>query len=144
MHSSNAPHGTAFLPCLPATIVGQPLVVHNQRSLDPCYCLLYRSIAAHNNVVAAASQPRSPTIIQRLLLLLPLVLPSRPCHPCYRIFLPRCSLASCCPYLSPLPFSSIAASPAAALTAANHLCPPLADVDNLVAVKSYYIYDICP
>ncbi|RWW74170.1 hypothetical protein BHE74_00017907 [Ensete ventricosum] len=37
---------------------------------------------------------------------------ARPCHPCCRIFLPRCSLASCCPYLSPLPFSSITASPA--------------------------------
>ncbi|RRT32615.1 hypothetical protein B296_00033389 [Ensete ventricosum] len=34
-------------------------------------------------------------------------------------------------------------SPTAALTAANHLCPPLADTDNLVAVKSYYIYGIC-
>ncbi|RWV81552.1 hypothetical protein GW17_00057013 [Ensete ventricosum] len=32
----------------------------------------------------------------------------------------------------------------ATLTAANRLCPPLANADNLVAVKSYYIYDICP
>ncbi|RRT32544.1 hypothetical protein B296_00049326 [Ensete ventricosum] len=32
---------------------------------------------------------------------------------------------------------------AAALTAANHLCHPNADTDSLVAVKSYYIYDIC-
>ncbi|RWV80497.1 hypothetical protein GW17_00058229, partial [Ensete ventricosum] len=35
-------------------------------------------------------------------------------------------------------------SPVAALTIANHLCPPLVDADNLVVVKSYYIYDICP
>ncbi|RRT35305.1 hypothetical protein B296_00021653 [Ensete ventricosum] len=34
-------------------------------------------------------------------------------------------------------------SPVVALTTANRLCPPLADADNLVAVKSYYIYDIC-
>ncbi|RRT45442.1 hypothetical protein B296_00020296 [Ensete ventricosum] len=34
-------------------------------------------------------------------------------------------------------------SPTAALTAANRLCSPLADADNLVAVKSYHIYDIC-
>ncbi|RZR84611.1 hypothetical protein BHM03_00011464 [Ensete ventricosum] len=58
--SSAAPHGAAFLSCLPATVAGQPLAVHSQRSLDPCCCLLCRSIAAHSNVVVAASQPRSP------------------------------------------------------------------------------------
>ncbi|RWW65240.1 hypothetical protein BHE74_00027465 [Ensete ventricosum] len=37
----------------------------------------------------------------------------------------------------------VSLSPTAALTAANRLCPPLADADNLIVFKSYYIYDIC-
>ncbi|RWW67826.1 hypothetical protein BHE74_00024704 [Ensete ventricosum] len=58
-----APHGAAFLPCLPATVVNQSLTVHSQQSLDPHRCLLYRSIAAHNNVVAVASQSCSPAVV---------------------------------------------------------------------------------
>ncbi|RZR74598.1 hypothetical protein BHM03_00039182 [Ensete ventricosum] len=38
----------------------------------------------------------------------------------------------------------VSLSLAVALTALNRLCPPLAGTDNLVAVKSCYIYDIYP
>ncbi|RWW42493.1 hypothetical protein BHE74_00051956, partial [Ensete ventricosum] len=58
--SSAAPHGAAFLQCLPAIIVGQPLAVHSQRLLDPYRCLLCSSVVAHNNIIATASQLRSP------------------------------------------------------------------------------------
>ncbi|RWV78690.1 hypothetical protein BHE74_00035382 [Ensete ventricosum] len=146
-------------------------------------CLICRSVTAHSNVIAAASQPRSP--LRNPCPTSPL--PNHPCHSCYHIFLPRYSLGSDCNchrclhpqqlQSQPKPSSTTAAalsfnllcfllpllavvafllnrsltchvvaslSPTTALTAVNYLCPPLADVDNLVAVKSYYIYDICP
>ncbi|RRT76596.1 hypothetical protein B296_00004598 [Ensete ventricosum] len=112
-----------FLPPLPAAVFTAP------------FALLTLPACRSSAVVAAPSstvQPPLPTLLPHLPSLL---------LPCFLLpllvvvaFLFNRSLT--CHVVASL-------SPAAALTAANRLCPPLADADNLVAVKSYYIYDIC-
>ncbi|RWW56459.1 hypothetical protein BHE74_00036821 [Ensete ventricosum] len=78
------------------------------------------------------------TAYPALLLLLPPALPSHPYHPCYRIILPHCSLASCgfsthCCHCRNLPFllsyhnsrTSPLPSLSAASSSAGHLCSSL-------------------
>ncbi|RWW38782.1 hypothetical protein BHE74_00055938 [Ensete ventricosum] len=109
-----------------------PLPPLPQRSPFALLTLLaYRSSAV---VVApsSAAQPPLPSLLPHLP---PLLLP------CF--LLPLLVVAAFLLNRSLTCHVVASLSPAAALTAANRLCPPLADIDNLVAVKSYYIYDIC-
>ncbi|RZS20953.1 hypothetical protein BHM03_00053512 [Ensete ventricosum] len=115
---------TLFLPPLPAAAFTAPFAL---LTLPAC-----RSSAAVATPSSAA-QPPLPSLLPHL---------PPPLLPCFLLpllvaaaFLLNRSLT--CHVVASL-------SPAPALTAANRLCPPLADADNLVTVKSYYIYNICP
>ncbi|RRT32600.1 hypothetical protein B296_00055790, partial [Ensete ventricosum] len=81
---------------------------------------------------SSAAQPPLPSLLPHLPSLLP---------PCF--LLPLLVVAAFLFNRSLTCHVVASLSPVVALTVANHLCPPLADADNLVAVKFYYIYDIC-
>ncbi|RRT58960.1 hypothetical protein B296_00003134 [Ensete ventricosum] len=105
-------------------------------SLTAPFDLLTLPACRSSVVVAAPSSVAQPPLPSLLLHLSPLLLPCflPPLH-ATAAFLLNCSLT----------YHVVASlSPVITLTATNRLCPPLADADNLVAVKSYYIYNICP
>ncbi|RRT57467.1 hypothetical protein B296_00013389 [Ensete ventricosum] len=122
-HSPRRTATSLFLPPLPAAAFTAPFALLTLPA--------YRSSAV---VVApsSAAQPPLPSLLQHLP---PLLLPC--------CLLPLLVVVAFLLNRSLTCHLVASLSPAAALTAANHLCPPLADIDNLVAVKSYYIYDIC-
>ncbi|RRT55748.1 hypothetical protein B296_00015649 [Ensete ventricosum] len=117
--------------------VGATVRIQRRRHSRGRTCCPPRLGASGSNVVVAApssaTQPPLPSLLSHL---------SPQLLPCFLLpllvvaaFLLNCSLT--CHVVASL-------SPVVAVTAANRLCPPLIDVDNLIAIKSYYIYDICP
>ncbi|RRT31705.1 hypothetical protein B296_00044779 [Ensete ventricosum] len=111
---------TLFLPPMPAIVFIAPFAL---LTLPAC-----RSSAA----VATPSSAAQPSLLPHLPSLL---------LPCF--LLPLLITAAFL-FNRSITYHVVASlSPVAALTATNRLCPRLADADNLVAVKSYYIYDIC-